>query len=155
MRFALRCHRRRRRRPLSLYHHTLLSPFFIANFSLFFPRFPHFIISCRNDDFLWITNIHRQSSEHVYLINAKFISLYSLIMATECINEFENIKRWKWMVLPTNGENWISSENGILIWFWCTGQGNFHSITKRTTNILRTIFALLYQPYTSKVLYSI
>lgn len=25
----------------------------------------------------------------------------------------------------TNGKNWISSENGILIWLWCTGQGNF------------------------------
>lgn len=70
------------------------------------------------DDFLWITNIHhKKQREHVYLINAKCISLLSLIMTVECINEFK-FKSTEFIFLPNNGENCITKENGVLIRFW-------------------------------------
>lgn len=68
---------------------------------------------------LYMNNKYSSSKqrEHVYLINAKFISLLILIMTVECINEFK-LKTTECIFLPTNSENCITKGNVGLIWFW-------------------------------------
>lgn len=101
---------------LFLCHYKLLSDCFFRYSHFFRHLFAVFSIVDRR---LCMNNKYSSSKqrEHVYLINAKFISLLSLIMTVECINEFK-LKSTECIFLPTNGENCITKENGVLIWFW-------------------------------------